>query len=83
MEIIGQLMEVCRACVASWKQVGIWGSAFDNSRADFGDKKCKHPLTAAWLWFALLLSALHEICLGREYSQGNVQPTLKTTFVIL
>jgi len=69
VEIIGQ---VCRACVASWKQVGIWCSAFDNSRADVGDKKFNHPPTAAWFWFALLLSVLHEICLGREYSQGNV-----------
>jgi len=83
VEIIGQFMEVCRACVASWKQLWIWCSAFDNSRADIGDKKCNHPLPAAWLWFALLISVWHEICLSREYSQGNVQPTLITTFVIL
>jgi hypothetical protein len=61
----------------------MWCSAFDNSRADVGDKKCIDPLPAAWLGFALLLSVLHEICLGREYSQGNVQPNLIATFVIL
>jgi hypothetical protein len=82
VEIICQLMEVCRACV-TWKQVCIWCSAFDNSMADIDDKKCNHPLQPAWLWFALLLLVLHEICLSREYLQGNIQPTLIPTFVIL
>jgi hypothetical protein len=66
VEIIYQLMEICRACVTSWKQVNIWCNAFENRRADV-DEKCNHAYQGIWPWFALLLSVLHEICLSREY----------------